>query len=278
MYKLSKLILIFLLLFIVLEAKETKDTMKWRVISWSPMYITKGEYTGQGIYDNIIKKLSDNLPQYTHSTIKMNTARVLKDMKNGKKICHPSVLKQSGISLMNSILIPHQIIMHKNAYEKLGNVKEYSIEKLLNDKSLVGGIVPNRYSKTINDIINNIKDKKHLNINANYESLINLLLKNRIDYIIEYAVVVNFRSKELNKNNLTVSIDISDSGQDKFLPVYTKCPDNEWGKLLISRINKILIEESKEDNFLDSRIRWYNDDDKKALTNIYKEYYFVDKK
>ena len=278
MFKILGLVFVSLFMLTNTQASEVKDEMKWRVISWPPMYIVKGEFKGQGIYDNVIKKLSDNLPQYKHSTIKMNTARVLKDMKNGEKICHPSVLAQSGTSLMNSILIPHQIIMHKDAFKRLGDVKEYSIKELLNNKKFKGGIVPNRYSTTINEIINNIEDKKHLNINANYESLINLLFKNRIDYIIEYAVVVNFKAKELNKKNLTISLNITDSGQDKFLPVYTKCPENEWGKLLISRINKILIDESKEADFLDSRIKWYNEEDQKSLKSIYKEHYFKDKK
>ena len=119
------------------------------------MYISSGGHVNQGIYDQIILLMSKGMPEYRHLTQRMNTKRVLHEMGRGEKICHPSALEDTDakVSVMNSIILPHQIIIHKDSLDKLGNVSEYALEKLLKTKSLRGGLVPGRYSKEINQII-----------------------------------------------------------------------------------------------------------------------------
>ena len=275
-----KLFLITCIISFSFSIDTKKDHIKWRVVDWSPMYIQNGIYKNQGIYDNIISNLSHDLKNYKHSKVIMNTTRVLYEMKQNKKICHPSVLKNTDakLSVMNSIILPHQIIIHKKALNKLGNVKQYSLKKLLNNPNLKGGITLGRYSKDINNIIDSIKNKKHLFLTKNYNSLVKMLLYNRVDYIIEYAAVVNFKAHELSMENRTISLDITDSKQKEFLSVYTACPKNKWGMEVVKKINTSLINESKNNFSLNSRIKWFSKEDQEKLKKLYEKYYFLDKR
>ncbi|MCK5829770.1 MAG: TIGR02285 family protein [Methylococcales bacterium] len=258
--------------------------LRWRIIDWPPMYISSGVHINQGVYDQMIELLNMGMPSYQHQTQTMNTKRVLFEMGKGEKICHPSALKDAGatslLSVMNSIILPHQIIIHKDSLNQLGNVTEYALKTLLNNKLLRGGLVPGRYSKSINQIIDaqlKSKNNHHLVIIESYHNLTKMLLDKRIDYIVEYEVAVSFQAKTLNKENLTVSLDIIDSGNPGFLPVYVACPKTEWGKLVINEVNKILITESQNNLSLQSRIQWFNEENRKKLKYFYKQHYFTDK-
>ncbi len=44
------------------------------------------------------------------------------------------------------------------------------------------------------------------------------------------------------------------------------------------KINKILITESQQENFLDFRLRWYSQDERAYLRQVYQKHYLKDKR
>ncbi len=221
--------------------------------------------------------LSAKMPEYDHQTVQMNTDRVKREWSKGENICHPSVLPNSNpkiiLSVTNSVLLPHRIIFNKSQ-----KISSSSLQKLLNDASSRGGIAPGRYSKEIDKIIANIPHKDHLQINTSYKSLIALLFAKRIDYIIEYSPVISYYAQQHEIKNLTRSVAIQEITKSPFLLISVACTNNSWGEKIIAKINQILIRETPKPNYLDFRLKWFDQASQQELQLIYADQYLKDKR
>ncbi|WP_028863860.1 hypothetical protein [Psychromonas aquimarina] len=276
--KLSGLLMIFFLFScpLVLTAKET---VLWRVTDWPPFYILEGKDKGKGLYDEMITLLSRGMPEYTHVRKEMNTDRVRNEMNKGTKVCHPSVLfnTEGTLSVVNSILLPHRLIFQKNDSRLTKFNDPASLDILFADKEVRGGIIPRRYTAALNKITNKHSFRDHLYKTPHYKKVIKMLLHNRLDYIIEYTPIISYSAKQLGIENNTTSKEILETQDTPFLLVYVACPKTDWGQMMIDKINKILLSESKTSDFLNFRIRWYDNSSKKLLEKYYQEHYFNDK-
>jgi len=257
---------------------NAKDTVSWRVTDWPPFYILDGENKGTGLYDKMIAMLSAGMPEYTHETIQMNTLRWTHEMEMGTKICHPSVLPNTKavLSVANSILLPHRLIVHHESVD----IKEFdqpvSLKKLLTNNKYRGGVTL-RYTAELNDIVEKHLLNKHLHNSPNYKNLISLVLQGKLDYIIEYDPIISYSAKQQKIENSTINLEIFETCNRPFVMVHVACPNTDWGKTIISKVNKILISESKKPEFLDFRIHWYDKNTQKLLESYYKDHYFFDK-
>lgn len=260
------------------DALSAKETVAWRVTKWAPFYILEGSEKGKGLYDEMTTTVIKKMPEYNHVQQEMSTARVLREMKSGKKVCHPSVLPgtDATLSVLNSILLPHRLIMN-NKKAGLFSGSAVSLNQLLGDSRYYGGITQGRYSTELNDIVKNFEEEKHLYDFPIYDNLIKMLFKGRVDYIIEYPPIVTYMAKMLELKKSTVSLKIQETSKTPYLLVYFACPKNDWGKQMIAKINKILIEESKNSDFLEFRLRWYDESSRTYLKKVYQEIYFNDK-
>ena len=275
-------VLYWLLFFLLLSYSKiltAKDLVYWRVIDWPPFYILEGEYKGKGLYDEIITLLSKGMPEYTHIRKKMKNDRVRFEIKNGANVCHPSVFSTEvgTLSVVNSILLPHRLIIKKNNRILPTLTEPSSLDKLLANNNVSGGVTTNRYTIKLNKVINKHAHRDHLYNTSDYNVLIKMLLHDRIDYIIEYAPIVSYTTKLKRISNSTTSLGILENQDTPFVLVHVVCPKTDWGRMMIDKINKILITESKQANFLDSRLRWYDSSSKHLLKKYYKEEYFNDK-
>ncbi len=280
--KRNKLITIFavafLLMFAFSDRLPAKETVRWRVVDWPPFYILEGKDKGKGIYDELISMLSRQMPEYNHVRVVMNTYRVRRAWENGENICHPSVIPDnfSINSVVNSILLPHRLIVHKSMADKL-NTDQIALEKLLVDEAFRGGITPGRYSTLLNKLIEQHKWRKHLNKHPTYENLIKMLFVKRLDYIIEYPPIIAYSAKQMGVKDPTVSLAIKETQKDAFLKVVVGCSKNAWGKTLIEKIDLILKKESQSPAYLQYRLRWYDAASRELLRSIYQREYFKDK-
>ena len=262
----------------VVNQTFAKGLITWRVTDWPPFYILSGPNKGQGIYDQLISMFSQEMPEYEHHILQMNTDRVKKAWAFGANICHPSVIKGTAenISVINTILLPHRLIMRSNQQR----IKEDSVKlkELLSNDKLIGGITPGRYTNQINHLIEQASPQEHLVKFHSYKSLILMLFAQRVDYIIEYPPIVTFIATETGQKNITKSLLIEETSAENSLAVVVGCTNNEWGKKVINKINQILIAESKNSKFLDYRLKWYDESSKLLLRKLYKDNYLNDKR
>ena len=276
--KLGLHVLIFSILLMCSLLSTAKDTVSWRVTDWPPFYILNGENKGTGLYDKMIAMLSAGMPEYRHKKIQMNTLRWTHEMEKGTKICHPSVLPNTKaiLSVTNSILLPHRLIVHHESMAIKKIEQPVSLKKLLGNNKYRGGVTL-RYTAELNDIVEKHLLNKHLLNSPNYKNLISLVLQGKLDYIIEYDPIISYSAKQQRIENSTINLEIFETRNRPFVMAHVACPNTDWGKVIISKVNKILISESKKLNLLDFRIHWYDKNTQELLKNYYKDHYFIDK-
>lgn len=180
-------------------------------------------------------------------------------MEKGTKICHPSVLPNTKavLSVTNSILLPHRLIVHQDSIDIRKFEQPISLDKLLGNSKFKGGVTL-RYTEELNVVVENHLLNKHLYNSPNYKNLISLVLQGKLDYIIEYDPIISYSAKLLGIKNSTINLELLETKNRPFVLVPVACPNTDWGRAIISKVNKILIAESKESDFLNFRMNWYN--------------------
>ena len=257
----------------------SKETVIWRVTDWPPFYILEGADKGKGIYDEIIAMISQHLPEYDHVTMRMNTSRVRAQWRLGEKVCHPSVLVGETFnaqSVVNSILLPHRIIIHRDK-EKLFSKGEVVIDQLLANTQLRGGVTLGRYTPLLNNVVEQHKERRHLYKHPNYQRLIKMLLLKGLDYIIEYPPIITYTAQQMGLDNPTNSLGIQETKDSAYISVAVGCTKNAWGRAMINKIDQALKQESQDPDFLESRLRWYDEPSRNILRELYQDIYFKDK-
>ena len=266
------------LIFATLCCHAESDEITWRVIDWAPFYIVDGPQSQQGLYDHIINDLSMKLTEYKHHRSEMSTQRALSEIQKGRKICHPSALANTDalLSSVNSFLLPHRIIIKKNQADDFVSLltpdNSLSLKKLLQSNKL-GGLSQKRYTRNLNRLIDQYPPEKFYR-SPNYSSLVNMLIRERIDYIVEYTPITQYAA---GANNQFSSYAISETQEQQFIPVYIACPDNSWGQAVIKKINLALKKQMISPDFIESRLRWFDSDSKELLRRIYQQEYHKDK-
>ena len=105
-----------------------------------------------------------------------------------------------------------------------------------------------------------------------------MFFRKRIDALIEYPPVITYSKKLYNIKIKYRSLVIQELNNVDYFPVYFACANNEWGKTVINRINQILQKASQTHNYLDFRLKWYDQESQALLKNFYQQDYVSDKK
>lgn len=257
---------------------QAKDVLRWRVTNWPPFYILKGDDKGKGLYDELITLMEEKMPEYEHQRVEMTTNRAQSEWAEGNNLCHPSVIPddKSLHSSLNSILPTLRIVM-RNDKTHLFKDDEIVLDDLLANPDLKGGVIPGRYTKTINQVVEKHKTQKHFIKYPVYNCQVKMLFEGRLDYIIEYPVIVNYTALKLAVDNDTKAFKIHETRSEPYISVVVGCTPNDWGEAMVEKINNILKEESQQPDFLDKRLQWYDEATRNELKAFYLQKYFKDK-
>ncbi|WP_286234728.1 TIGR02285 family protein [Thalassotalea sediminis] len=269
-----------IILFITSANSEAKETIIWRVLDWPPFYILHGPDKGQGIYDVILNNITAKMPHYHHKKVVMNTQRLLAEFAKKTKVCSASALANTPaiLSKVNSFLLPHQLIYHKDDFPSFSLQASISLTRLLKNEKIKLGIATQRYPQIINDIIQKNQTNTNILRQNNYNSLVRMFFRRRFDALIEYPPVINYSKHQLGLSLNSQSIAIKEISSLKYLSVHFACSDSPWGKDVINAIDRLLVQEATSENYLPSRLRWYERNDKDALKTYYLDHYLNDKK
>jgi len=200
-----KLIFIFLLFFFSFFLNAEKLKIDWLLPNSPPFYLSDNS-DELGLCEALVKKLRAALPKIDHNLLIIPQARINKMMRDGEKVCFPCMIyRKQGNALATfsqpTIIYPPFVIVAnvKTAHKiKAKYGSPLDIKLLLNDPSwLLGREGARRYGETLQPILEqSLAYHKSVLTFTSTESttaLIRMLQKNRIDYIIEYPVNINYQ-------------------------------------------------------------------------------------
>lgn len=238
-----------LLLPVLAKTASAEDSrVIWQTIDWPP-FMTISRNSEDGQYARLLDILEEGLPTYRHTRRVMRWSRVWALIRSGQQVCNIFAFKNEDRELFAefsapfSIFLSNMVILRRDNLNKLNvkNQNQISLRDLLRKDGLRGVLETQRsYSSALDKIL------EAQQTGANYsrmamssESLIKIILKGRVDYVLEYPKVANYwRSRLPEFSGELVALPIAEISPTTF--GHVACPKSEWGKNLIQRIDSLL--------------------------------------
>ncbi|MBW1782229.1 MAG: TIGR02285 family protein [Deltaproteobacteria bacterium] len=225
------------------------DTITWLILDLPPFFVTKGPDKGRGIADEIQQMVSDRLDGYRSHSRVANASRIARELREDTCVCfagefygNPDFLT----SVPTIALLPHAIIVRKEDAHRLGDGKKVSLERLLQHEDLIFGTAKGRlYGPELDPILRKHRGATHIYMRSGKDTLdglLGMLLKRRVDYLIEYPVSLRYAAKRAGIEDRIAMILIEENAGAPPIRGAIRCPDTEWGRRTIQEINKVLLE------------------------------------
>ncbi|MBU2510703.1 transporter substrate-binding domain-containing protein [bacterium] len=273
-------VLLFTLVGLFTDLVQAKDTIFWPYFDYPPLFIVEnGGVSGYGI--DVLNLIKEELTEYDHKLISAAPKRIFENMKFGKNYCAvgPSKTEEREEYLYYSLpfraVFPDMVIMRKQNAVNMGLTKEASLKDLLLNKNLVMGHINATSSDSFADGI--IKKyggstrKETLSGSDSIQNLVQMLHSKRIDWFIWDPASILFYEKRLETSKELTALSVIEQN----IPValgYITCPKNDWGQIIIKRVNRVLIQEIPTEQYFNFFTPWVHDNQMESFRSIFKKY------
>jgi uncharacterized protein (TIGR02285 family) len=234
--------------------------------------------------------LMKSLPQYQFETKFVQSQSIARMLKKLPNSCAPNRIKTPERLKGNIYSLPLNIYLSLKLYYKKGvnsnilpanaldtNNQLKSLAALFTGKTIYTlGVNEGRSFGVFLDAQINALEKHNLVTRSGIEStssLVKMLLKDRIDYTIEYPVNVHKVLKETKTNIALESIKIA--GAPSYIVGYVACSKGQVGEQIIKDINTALVRLYHNDNFYQAHTRYLDKADIPNFNRAYQEVFHV---
>ncbi len=243
----------FLLVLVVwFSTVEAVEKVRWCVADFPPYFITRGPDKGQGTNDKITSYIQSALPAYQHQFIKANIARIIEEMKSGDPIVCGALYKTAErqrfllfSALPSFLVLPNNmVILGSERYRfepyllKDGSINLEGV--LSSGKFKVGTASKRVYSGVIDSTLKQHK-LKYINIvqaSGNiFGGLLNMLQRKNIDLTFGFPIETTYAAKKYKLTGMFELIPVA--GMEPWSEVYISAPKTEWGRRILSDIEKV---------------------------------------
>lgn len=228
------------------------NVINWYFANFPPGIISNGPMAGQGYHDILQEKINKSLTDYKHIYHSANFSRILKQIRMENSCCICLVKNEERekyiyfsqptmTGVMNGVHILTKRLKDFKPYMDAEGV--ISLNKLFYESQMCMGISKGRvYSGIVDKIIkDNPKSDKIVTYYKKdvFAGLIKILqAEHSIDYVIGFPQEINWLQLQGKVKDEFTFIMIKE--MPRYIISHIGCSKNDWGKKVISRINRIL--------------------------------------
>lgn len=280
--RISFLLLTLVILGLYPPGVTARDSVTWMEAIAPPFFIHEGEHKGQGYEDVITKILMENLPEYSHDTMTANLSRHYYNFKKGQKVCNVGLYKTPErekflyFSIPSFFTLPTVLIIKKNRLADFGGSKTVRLASLLESGKIVIGTAKNRsYGTYVDEILNGYKNQGNIFVFEGEElseNFFQMLKLDRLDVLISLPEEAVYQAEKLGIKDeiMTLTIEENQLGYDSWFG-YVACSKTPWGKTIIEKINRILMEQRPTKQYRAAYERWLDTSSLKSYRTLYKD-------
>ncbi len=266
------------LILLTISPAEAKNTITWIITMEPPItYKEEGNYSGYGI--EILNIIQNDMKEYNHEIqVAGNYNRLTSEVQQRPLTCALGLFKtDERIKSMYFSNVPVfyffniQIVLRKNMFEIQNKPEAVSLKNMLEQNNYKLGISKGRtYSDTIRKLLKIYKDNQNIYIGSQgnvAESLLQMLITKRIDYMFLYPEEAMFLSRKLGYEKDIITVPIKEASDLGY--AWAVCTKNDEGKKVISKISEILLKIRKNNSYRALYEEWIPDN----LLQTYREKY-----
>ena len=224
------------------------DTIFWQTYHSPPGTILTGPNEGTGFIQQVLKIIIEKLPEYEHEMMLTTLARAIIDIKYEKLSCHPALFKtaeREKFMYFSKVMMAHptnRIIAKKGFFDDFLRDGWIDLREITEYKDITFALIKGRaYTPEIDrDLAQYLnKDNVFFMSNTDLSPTFQMLELGRVDATIAYQFEFNYYTH--NGHNPKQRYDIYPIlGAPLFTTGHVACPKNEWGKMIITKINAVL--------------------------------------
>jgi len=250
-------------------AAAAADQITWGKYNVPPYMIREGTWAHQGIFDQALDVLKEQLPQYEHVELDAPFPRIYSEIKKGSHWCFNGALKtpqresEGYFSLPSSIFLPLRIIVRRDRLAQFP--QRPSLEALLKDHQLITSVMRDRsYSPTVDRLLKAYPPKE--NYSEQMEA-VGMLLAGRIDFMVELPLLALDQARVMGHGGELVAIPMQEADEVVFNRVM--CAKNEWGRQVVEAVNKVLLANRAKSFYRRIVEKWHDPESITEIRGIY---------
>jgi len=253
--------------FVFPQTSFSQDTLVWMEAVLPPFFIQSGPNKEHGYGDAITDLLQQHLPEYNHEEINTNITRHFYMFKQGENVCSVGLYKTPErqefmyFSMPSFITLPPVIIINKDNWKKFGQKKIVSLAGVLAKESMMIGLAKDRsYGNTLDDVLKAHEGQANLVAFTGQElsrNLFKMLLLGRLDGLIGLPEEALYMAEQMGIRDQFITLTLQENlhNFDGWMSCVA-CAKTPWGKKVIERVNKVLLDERPSKLYRAAYERW----------------------
>ena len=239
-----------------------KDIIYWQTYHIPPISIKKGDNEGQGFQDKMLALITKQLPDYEHVHPLTTHVRALKDMREGKPVCHPGLFKtpereQFMVFSQASMITPSlRLIYTEKADTPYTMGSRVNIGQLLNQNAIDIGLIKGRsYGVELDSQLNNSPAERLLWFSIEgAEAILKMVSTGRLDMTVAYPFEIGY----YNRKNQTAPLNMATiDGVNDYAVGYVACSKTPWGEQVVAQIDAILPSLRRTPEYINAMTYWW---------------------
>jgi polar amino acid transport system substrate-binding protein len=247
-----------------------KEAIVWGRFNTAPNMITEGPDKDKGTFDLVRLVLEKQLVEYEHKQTNAPFPRIFHEIKNGSPWCFVGGSKSvereqvAIFSVPAVITLAHKVIVRRSDLKRFGK-GPVSLEKLLTTPGLRTSTLRDRViNPVVDQLLRRYPPEQH---HSDFNESIQMLLADRLDFLVETAVVVEYFTQQTGHAGELVELDIREYGEPSYFHVM--CPKNPWGARVIEAVNKVLEAERGTAGYRGIMEKWSNPQEALQMRRAY---------
>lgn len=268
-YRVLHHLLLLLIPSLLCIAAVAGDQITWGKYNVPPYMIREGTWAHQGIFDQALDVLKEQLPQYEHVELDAPFPRIYSEIKKGSHWCFNGALKtpqresEGYFSLPSSIFLPLRIIVRRDRLAQFA--QRPSLESLLKDHRLITSVMRDRsYSPTVDRLLKAYPSREYY---SEQVEAVGMLLAGRIDFMVELPLLAQDQARVMGHGGELVAIPMQEADEVVFNRVM--CAKNEWGRQVVEAVNKVLLANRAKPFYRRIVEKWHDPESVAEIRGIY---------
>lgn len=258
------------------------DSITWMQVTMPPYLIHEGPDANTGYGDIVASILQEQLPEYTHYTMVTNVIRHFDRFKQGENVCAIGLYKTPErqefmyFSIPSLLTMPAVLIVRKEKLADFHHGGVIRLEDILADENIIIGLSKDRsYGNSVDAVLKKYSNRKNLVLFSGQElsdNYFKMLMRDRLDGLIGLPDEAMYQAEKLGIRDqiATLLIEENQQGYESWLCA-VGCSKTEWGRIVIEKINRILLEQRPTERYRKTYERWLDDNSRERYRTIYQQ-------
>lgn len=241
------------------------DKITWGLVNWAP--------GNQSRTDLARELIQEKLSVYQHEPVSATIPRITSEIRSGSPWCWVGAIKNAEretfavFSIPFVFTLPQQIIIRRERRAEFVGRGSLSLQALLQDRTLRAGTARSRaYNPAIDALLLRYPPSQSY---ASIPEAIQMLLADRLDYILEDVGVAAVHARQLGQPDALLSLPFQE--MSPYILGRVMCPKNDWGRKVIADVDAVLRAERPTARYRSIIEAFHTEDVVRTLRPLYND-------